>query len=152
MISTPRRRACSISPRIQPVSSSFDQDGDLDGTGLWIDFVGVEVVLMIVGEVEDGDAHDAVEVVIDVCDGGFEFLPEELLFVRRGLGEGRGCEEQDGCDEFQLGLRGRHYRAGLCHRGFFKSEKAFNRKVRWGARRTRRSQKLQPRRARNFPE
>jgi hypothetical protein len=63
--------------------------------------------LVAVGEIDDGDAHDAVEIVIDVCDGGFEFLPEELLLIGDGLGQGCGEEYEDGCDEFQTGLRGR---------------------------------------------
>jgi hypothetical protein len=34
-------------------------------------------------EVFDGDAHHAIEVLIDIVDGGFEFLPEDFLFLRR---------------------------------------------------------------------
>ena len=45
---------------------------------------------MAVGEVDDGDAHDSVEVAVHVGDGGFEFLPEKLLLVGRRLSEGAG--------------------------------------------------------------
>ena len=35
---------------------------------------------LAVAEVEDGDAEDAVEVVINVVNRGFEFLPQDVLF------------------------------------------------------------------------
>ncbi len=53
---------------------------DLDGAGLGEDFVFVQEVVVAGGEVFDGDSHDAVEVLVDLLNPGFELLPEDFLF------------------------------------------------------------------------
>ena len=60
------------------------EHGDLDGAGLGEDFILVEEELVAGLEVFDGHAHHAVEMVVDIVNGGFEFLPEDFLFFGRG--------------------------------------------------------------------
>ena len=57
------------------------ENRDLDGTGLGEDFVLVQKEVVAGGEIFDGDAHHAVEMLVDILNRGFEFLPENFLLV-----------------------------------------------------------------------
>ena len=69
------------------------ENRDLNGAGLREDFVLVQTEVLAGGEVLDGDSHDAVKMLVDVLNLGFEFLPEHFLLVRGrsgNLAEARG--------------------------------------------------------------
>ena len=49
----------------------FSEDADLDGARLRVNVIGVQQVFVTVGEIDDGDAHDAVETAVNVQNGFF---------------------------------------------------------------------------------
>ena len=71
------------------------EDCDLDGTCLGEDFVFMQEIVVAGGEVFDGDSHHAVEVLVDVLNAGFEFLPENFLLSGGGAALGNAGGKQD---------------------------------------------------------
>src|SRR5581483_2335980 len=78
------------------------ENGDFDRAGLGKDFVGMNEESMTIGEIEDGDAEDAIEILVNLVDKSFKFLPEDKWFVvgdalrgRRNLGNCGEGQKQD---------------------------------------------------------
>jgi hypothetical protein len=62
----------------------FGEDRDLDGTGLGKDFILVEKEVIAGREIFDGDARNSVEILIDIVNRGFQFLPKDLALFSGG--------------------------------------------------------------------
>ncbi len=62
----------------------FGEDRDLDRTGLGKHLILVEKKVIAGRQVFDGDARNAVEMLIDIVNRGSQFLPEDLALFGRG--------------------------------------------------------------------
>ncbi len=76
----------------------FGKHADLDRASLRENVVGVQQIFVPVGEIDNGDAHDPVEIAIDIENGFFQLHPEDLLLLggrrRRSL-SGRGSAQPE---------------------------------------------------------
>ena len=93
---------------------------NFDGTGLRKDLVGTNKNVIAGRDVFDGNAHDAVEMCINVLNRGLELLPQNPLLLRRRfyrdgrrLSEGRGQQYDDTDELFQGGSLLRAKEVGL---------------------------------------
>ncbi len=59
----------------------FGEDANLDGASLRENVIRVKQILVPVGKIDDGDAHDAVETAVGVKNRSFKLHPEDLLLL-----------------------------------------------------------------------